>query len=122
MPMTRLLWLSLGFVALVLAVLGIALPLLPTTPFLLVAAFAFARSSERLHTWLVTHPRFGPSIGHWRREGAISRNAKVVSVAVMVAALTLSWLADVAPIILAAQATVLAMAAAFVISRPDPSQ
>jgi len=122
MPMTRLLWLSFGLVALVLAVLGIALPLLPTTPFLLVAAFAFARSSERLHTWLVTHPRFGPSIDNWRREGAINRNAKVVSVAAMVAALGLSWLAEVGPIILAVQAIVLAIAAAFIITRPVPSQ
>jgi len=51
----RMSWLVVGVVALALGALGIALPLLPTTPFILVAAVAFARSSTRLHAWLVNH-------------------------------------------------------------------
>ena len=54
----RLTWLVVGLLALALAVLGIFLPLLPTTPLVLLAAFAFARSSERLHQWLLDHDLF----------------------------------------------------------------
>ena len=71
----RALWFVVGLCAVALAVLGVALPLLPTTPFVLLAAFAFAKSSERWHTWLRRHRVFGPIIENWREHGAISRRA-----------------------------------------------
>ena len=74
-----------GLVALGLGALGIALPLLPTTPFVLLAAFAFAQSSEKLHRWLLEHNVFGPLIDNWHRYGAISRRAKIISVVSVVA-------------------------------------
>ena len=55
----RLVWLAVGLTALALGALGVVLPLLPTTPFVLLAAFAFARSSSRMHRWLHAHPVFG---------------------------------------------------------------
>jgi uncharacterized membrane protein YbaN (DUF454 family) len=55
---------------------GVVLPMMPTTPFLLLATFAFARSSLRLHDWLVAHPRLGPPINDWRAHGAVSRVAR----------------------------------------------
>ena len=58
----RLTWLIVGLLALALGAIGIALPLLPTTPFILLAAFAFAQSSEKLHQWLLDHNVFGPLI------------------------------------------------------------
>ena len=119
--MTRFFWLSLGGLALALAVLGAVLPLLPTTPFLLVAALAFARSSERLHNWLVEHPRLGPAIAHWRREGAISRRTKVSAVIAMIAAFTLSVAVGVGATVLIVQAVVLVLAGVFVVSRPTPA-
>ena len=64
-------WFALGFLALGLGALGVVLPLLPTTPFVLLAAFAFARSSERWHAWLLNHRIFGPIITDWREHGAI---------------------------------------------------
>ncbi|MDG2479242.1 MAG: YbaN family protein, partial [Alphaproteobacteria bacterium] len=67
----------------VLAILGVALPLLPTTPFLLVAAFAFARSSDRWHRWLREHRVFGPLIADWQEHGAIDRRTKLLSVLAM---------------------------------------
>jgi hypothetical protein len=72
----RLLYLSLGFASLGLGAAGVVLPLLPTVPFVLLAAFCFARSSPRLEAKLVEHPRFGPHIRAWRERGAISPAGK----------------------------------------------
>ncbi|MEM6495171.1 MAG: YbaN family protein [Pseudomonadota bacterium] len=118
--MRRAFWLMVGIIALVFALIGAFLPLWPTTPFLLVAVFAFARSSPRLHVWLVTHPRFGPTITNWQREGAISPRAKWSAVVAMVGTLALSWMVGVSSGILITQAIVLSAAAAFILSRPVP--
>lgn len=74
--MRRYLYLALGFASVALGGLGIVLPLLPTVPFMLLAAFFFARSSPRLEAWIVGHPRFGPHIRAWRERGAISPAGK----------------------------------------------
>ena len=65
-----------GFLSLLLGALGAFLPLLPTVPFIILAAFCFARSSPRLEQWLVGHERFGPHIAAWRSRGAISPAGK----------------------------------------------
>lgn len=93
----RLAWLMIGLVATACGIAGIVLPLVPTTPFLLVAAYAFARSSPTLHEWLVTHPRCGPLITDWRTHGAIGRRTKVLAVMVMGLMLLGSWLAGLGP-------------------------
>ena len=116
----RPLWLLLGVAATVCAVAGIVLPLVPTTPFLLLAAFCFARSSPRLHAWLVGHPRFGPVSDDWRRQGGVARRVKITSVAVMGATLAPTWLLGVPPWLLALHAAILAAVAFFLLSRPDP--
>ncbi|WP_370337861.1 YbaN family protein [Parvularcula marina] len=116
----RALWLLLGMVAVGLGAVGVVLPLLPTTPFLLLAAFAFARSSERWHQWLVNHQIFGPLIEDWNRYGAISRSAKTVSVLSMLAVVLISVTLKVPALVLAVQAVVLMMVAIFVLSRPSP--
>ena len=69
---------TVGIIAVTLGVIGIFLPLLPTTPFLLLAAACFARSSERLYTWLIQHKWFGDYIRHYREHRAITLRAKVV--------------------------------------------
>lgn len=74
--MRRLLYLSLGFASVALGAAGILLPLLPTVPFMLLAAFFFARSSPRLEAWIVEHRRFGPHVRAWRERGAISAAGK----------------------------------------------
>ncbi|HEX9964012.1 MAG TPA: YbaN family protein [Allosphingosinicella sp.] len=74
--MRRLLYLCLGFASVGLGAAGIVLPLLPTVPFMLLAAFFFARSSPRLEAWIVEHPRFGPHIKAWRERGAIGPAGK----------------------------------------------
>ncbi|MEZ5924998.1 MAG: YbaN family protein [Hyphomicrobiaceae bacterium] len=114
----RAFWLLVGLIATACGIAGVVLPLVPTTPFLLFAAFAFARSSDRLHTWLVTHPRLGPPIVHWRDHGAISRRAKTLAVLTMLVTLAASALAGLSSIVLLVQAVVMAGAAAFILTRP----
>ena len=83
----------LGAVSLALGIAGIFLPLLPTTPFLLLSAALWVRSSPRLYAWLLAHPRMGPYIRDFREHRAIPLRAKLLS-------LTLLWLtlgADGAP-------------------------
>jgi uncharacterized membrane protein YbaN (DUF454 family) len=77
----RLVWLAFGFVSLALGAAGAFLPLLPTIPFVLLAAFCFARGHPPLEAWLVGHPHFGPHIVAWRTRGAISRRGKHAALA-----------------------------------------
>lgn len=89
----RWLMMALAVAALALAVAGVVLPGLPTTPFVLLAAWAAARSSPRLAAWLERHPLFGPLILNWRAGGRVSRRAKRSAAAAMgVCALILIWL------------------------------
>jgi uncharacterized protein len=74
--MKRHLYFIGGWAALGLGAIGAVLPLLPTVPFVILAAFCFARSSQKLERWLVEHPRFGPHISAWREKGAISKRGK----------------------------------------------
>ncbi len=73
---TLLLWRSLALGCLTLGVLGAFLPVLPTTPFLLVAAWAAGRGWPQFEAWLLAHPRFGPPIRRWRDHRAVPRSAK----------------------------------------------
>lgn len=94
----RIVYLALGFVSLALGAVGVVLPLLPTVPFVLLAAFFFARSSPALERRLTEHPRFGPHIAAWRSRGAVSRKGKnaatllfALSAAIGLATLSLPW-------------------------------
>jgi uncharacterized membrane protein YbaN (DUF454 family) len=74
----------LGWLSISLGVLGIFLPLLPTTPFVLLAAFFFSRGSKRLHLWLVAHPRFGHYVRDWEAEQVIPPVGKYAATLMMV--------------------------------------
>lgn len=115
----RALWLAVGLLATGCGIAGIVLPLVPTTPFLLLAAYAFARSSPQLHDWLVTHPRLGPPIADWQAHGAISRSTKRIAAAAMIAMLALSVAIGVRWEIVVLQALVLGAVAVFIFTRPD---
>lgn len=116
----RWLYLALGWISLGLALLGVALPLLPTTPLLLVAAFGFARSSERSYLWLTNHPRFGPPIFHWRRHRAVSLRAKWLATLSIVVIVVISAWSRVAPWILGLQVAILTVVLVFLWTRPLP--
>ncbi len=78
--MVRLFYLAGGYLSLALGTIGAFLPVLPTVPFMILAAFCFARSSPELERRLVEHPILGPHILRWREHGAISRKGKVAGV------------------------------------------
>ncbi len=90
-PAARWLWFGLGWLFLGLGVLGVALPVLPTTPFLLLALWAFSRSSRRFHDWLYHHRVLGPPLQRWRRERVVPARVKAVAILSMLA--SLAWVA-----------------------------
>jgi len=116
--MIRPAWLVVGVTATACGVAGVVLPLVPTTPFLLLAAFAFARSSPRCHHWLITHSRLGPPIRDWRERGAISGRAKALAVLMMAATLAGGAMAGLPGWIIAVQAVVMLCVSAFILTRP----
>jgi uncharacterized membrane protein YbaN (DUF454 family) len=85
---TRALFLCAGLLALALGVAGIFLPLLPTTPLVLLAAACFARSHRSFHDWLLGHRVFGPMIHEWHAHRSIPYRTKIVAIVTM--SLTLS--------------------------------
>lgn len=118
--MLKLIWIAAGGISLAVAIAGVVLPLVPTTPLLLLAAFCFARSSPRLETWLVEHPRLGPPIRDWRAEGAISPRAKRLALLAIGATFALSLALGLPGAVLAIQAVTLAAVSLFIVTRPAP--
>ena len=74
---------TIGIVAVSVGMIGVFVPLLPTTPFLLLSAACFARSSERLYAWLIHHKWFGDYIRHYREHRAITRRVKIVALVLL---------------------------------------
>jgi uncharacterized membrane protein YbaN (DUF454 family) len=115
----RMLWASLGWCALALAALGAVLPLLPTTPFVLVAAFAFGRGSPRVRGWLLQHRVFGAIILDWEANGAIARKYKWIAATAMVVMWGIGLFAGLPTYALALQAVCMLAAGVYVWTRPD---
>jgi uncharacterized membrane protein YbaN (DUF454 family) len=115
----RIFWALFGVLSLSLGVIGIIVPLLPTVPFILLAAFCFARSSERLHAWLLEHPRFGPMIEDWNTRGAISPRIKRISTLSVIGVYALSFVMGLRPLILIIQAVTLSAVMIFIWTRPN---
>ncbi|MDR7267596.1 uncharacterized membrane protein YbaN (DUF454 family) [Pelomonas saccharophila] len=93
MTLRSLLWRALALLSLALGLIGILLPVLPTVPFLLLAAWAAGKGWPALETWLLNHAHFGPHIRAWREHGAVPRRAKWLAslmMALSAAALTLT--------------------------------
>lgn len=115
----RAFWMSVGAISLALGAVGVILPLLPTTPFVLLAAFAFARSSPRLRSWLTNHSIFGPIIDDWEAHGAIAPRYKVMACSAMSVVLLGSFLGGLSWRLIGVQAVFMGGAAIYVLSRPS---
>jgi len=116
---TRFLWLGAGLIALALGLIGIPLPLLPTTPFLLLAAFCFGKSSDRMHNWIMNHPKLSPPINDWHNHGAISKKAKGLAALAMGLAFIASIIFGAPTYAVILQAIVLVCVSIFIFTRPS---
>ena len=115
----RALWLALAVACLGVGAAGVVVPLLPTTPFLLVAAYAASRSSARLHAWLLGHRLFGATIRRWQEHRAVARRAKLAASGTMAASAAVLFLVSPAPLAAAATA-LMACVGAWLWLRPEP--
>ncbi|WP_240512187.1 YbaN family protein [Pseudoruegeria sp. SK021] len=95
------------------------LPLLPTVPFMILAAYCFGKSSPKLHFWIINHPVFGPHIEDWQHRGAIRKKAKWLATGSMCVAFSGSILFGLSPTLLACQGAVLLACLGFIWSRPS---
>ena len=117
--LSRAIWMLVGCLSLLLGGVGVVLPGLPTTPFVILAAFAFSKCSPTLHRWFTEHRVFGPMIEDWATRGAIAPRYKAIAVTMMGAALGLSYVMGFAPWVLGLQALAIAGAAGFILTRPS---
>lgn len=116
----RALWLGLGWVMVGLGAAGAVLPVLPTTPFLLGAAWCFCRSSPRMTAWLENNPLFGPALRNWRRDRAISVRSKLIACASMALGYAITLRFEPATPVAVGLAALLLTVAAFIVTRPTP--
>lgn len=89
-PAMRLLFVTLGTLFVFLGIAGALLPVLPTTPFMLLAAACYARASSRFYNWLLNNPTFGPAILEWRRHRSIPWRVKLTAIALMATTMSFS--------------------------------
>lgn len=113
-------FLLLGALMLALGIIGAFLPLMPTTVFLIAAAWCFSHSSPRVEAWLLNHRRFGPTLRDWREEGAIPRKSKLVAYAGMAIGYGLFLLGKPGALLAIAAAIFVGAGAVFVATRPNP--
>ncbi|SEF82151.1 hypothetical protein SAMN04488115_102152 [Bosea lathyri] len=118
----RPLLLAAGWIFTALGVIGLILPLMPGTVFLILAAWCFSRSSPRFEAWLLGHPHLGPHVRRWRETGAISRRAKLTACGSMAASFALLAVTDAPPIALWTAGAGLIAAGSYVASRPEPAR
>jgi|SRR5690606_4781985 len=116
--MRRHLYLAGGLASVGLGAVGAFVPVLPTVPFLLLAAFCFSRSNPTWEARLLAHPRWGPSIRDWRERRAISRNAKIAAVATLCLSAMVAWL-SLAGVWLAVALVPIAVAGTWIATRPE---
>ncbi len=109
---------GLGWVCVALGAIGIVVPGMPTTVFLLIALWAFSKSSERFRTWLYEHRRFGPPIRAWHEHGVIPARAKAAALVMMTLSLAVMAAIGAWPLTVIA-GVIMVPVAVFIVSRPS---
>lgn len=112
-------WYIAGISSLVLGVIGAFLPILPTTPLIILAAFCFSKSSPKLQAWLENSKTFGPIITDWRKTGAIAPKYKFMAVSMMAVTFIASAILGASGLVLIIQAVGMSLGAAYVLTRPS---
>lgn len=118
-PAATLFYRALGLVAVGLGTLGVFLPLLPTTIFLIIAAWAFGKSAPKLRARLYAHKRFGPTLRAWDRHGAIPARAKLAAVIGMGLSLVMVMLTATSLWVPMGTGVILTLCALYVLTRPS---
>lgn len=119
---SRLLFFAAGWILTALGVIGLVLPLMPGTLFLIAAAWCFSRSSPRFEAWLLGHEQLGPHVLRWRATGAIARKAKLIACGSMLLSFGLVALTAAPPVALWLTGACLLASGAYVASRPEPAR
>ena len=117
--LARPVWVGLGLVSLAPAGVGVLLPVIPTTPLVILAAFFFSRGSPRLEAWLEDSRLFGPILAEWREHGAIAPRYKIIAVGMMAAVFLYALISGLPGWLLGLQAALILLGAGYVLSRPN---
>ena len=117
--MKRTLLISLGWLCVGLGFVGVFVPGIPTTIFLIIALWAFTKSSEKLRHWLLNHKRFGPILNNWQEHKVVPRRAKILMVALMSLAVILFYYSLQSLILTIGLIIILVSVAIYVISLPS---
>jgi len=113
-------YLGLGWTFFGLGFVGAFLPVLPTTPLMILALWAFTRGSTRLREWLYNHPSFGPPLQRWHEHRVIPARAKMAALGAMSVSLAgLIVFTQLAPLVLAATGALMAYGAVYVLTKPS---
>ena len=110
---------TLGWICVGVAFIGIFTPGIPTTPLLLVALWAFAKTSKKFHTWLINHKRFGPILQNWENHKVVPKNAKIIMVIFQIIAVIMFYWATNSLLYSGILAIILVFVARYVISLPS---
>src|SRR5688572_1006860 len=97
-PALRFFLITIGWLSFVIGIVGIFLPVLPTTPFLLLAALCFAKSSARFYNWLLNHRWFGRYIRSWKENGTIPLKTKMIAITLLTVSLSTSVIFFIRPV------------------------
>ena len=117
--MKRTILISLGLLCVGLGFVGVFVPGIPTTIFLIIALWAFTKSSEKLRHWLLNHKRFGPILNNWQEHKVVPRRAKILMVVLMSLAVILFYYSSQSLILTIGLIIILVSVAIYVISLPS---
>lgn len=115
----RPLLLGFGFLCLGIGIVGLVLPLVPGTVFLILSAACFTRSSPRFEAWLLDHPHLGPPVRQWRETGSIPRHIKTIAVVSLAASWLILFETDAPDAVKFGCLPVFLAVAAYVVTRPE---